>query len=62
MGGEGTIARWYAGVSGERLVGGDLMHPKPRGAELVGTLVSDALTKGYERYQSAVNMAAARKK
>ncbi len=61
MGGEGTIARWYAGVNGERLVGGDLMHPKPTGAELVGTLVSDALTKGYERYQSAVNTAAQKK-
>jgi lysophospholipase L1-like esterase len=54
MGGEGTIARWYAGVNGVRLVGGDLMHPKPPGAEIVGTLLSDAMMKGFDRYQQAV--------
>jgi hypothetical protein len=61
MGGDGTMSRWYAGVNGQRLVGGDLMHPKPPGAEIVGALLSDAIIKGYERYQSAVSNAAQKK-
>jgi lysophospholipase L1-like esterase len=61
MGGDGTMSRWYAGVNGQRLVGGDLMHPKPPGAEIVGALLSDAIKKGYERYQSAVSNAAQKK-
>jgi lysophospholipase L1-like esterase len=53
MGGEGTMARWYAGVNGTKMVGGDLMHPTPTGAEFVGQLIYDALTRGYEGYQQA---------
>jgi len=47
MGGEGTVARWYA--ARPRLMGGDLTHPTAQGAEIVGTLVADAIERGYER-------------
>lgn len=53
MGGNGTMARWYAGVNGVRMVNGDLMHPTTAGAEYVGQLVYDALTQGYENFQAA---------
>ena len=53
MGGAGTMAKWYAGVNGAKLVGGDLMHPKPPGAEIVGQLLYQALSNGFDRYQTA---------
>ena len=53
MGGNGTMAQWYAGVNGTRLVGGDLMHPTVAGAEYVGQLLYNALAQGYENYQTA---------
>jgi lysophospholipase L1-like esterase len=46
MGGAGTVARWRA--TRPRLMGGDYLHPTAEGAELVGTLLHDALIKAYE--------------
>lgn len=49
MGGEGTVARWRE--ARPRLMGGDYLHPTAEGAEIVGTLLSDALLKAYEEYK-----------
>lgn len=49
MGGPGTMGRWYQ--SEPRLVGADLIHPKPAGAKLVGNLLFKALLDGYTRYK-----------
>ncbi|MEW6209006.1 MAG: GDSL-type esterase/lipase family protein [Acidobacteriota bacterium] len=46
MGGEGTVARWHE--SKPRLMGGDLTHPTAQGAEIVGSLIYDAIIKAYE--------------
>jgi GDSL-like Lipase/Acylhydrolase family len=50
MGGDGTMARWYA--STPRLVSGDFMHPMPAGAAKVGTLFEQALINAYESRSS----------
>ncbi|HEY4362611.1 MAG TPA: GDSL-type esterase/lipase family protein [Bryobacteraceae bacterium] len=49
MGGEGTMARWYA--SEPRLVGADYIHPMPGGAKIVGELLYSALRDGYNEYK-----------
>ncbi len=49
MGGEGTMARWYA--SEPRLVGADYIHPMPAGAKIVGGLWYDALQDGFNDYK-----------
>jgi lysophospholipase L1-like esterase len=50
MGGEGSMARWvHARPS---LGGGDLTHPTPLGAEVLGDMLSDALVAGYEQWKS----------
>jgi lysophospholipase L1-like esterase len=49
MGGEGTVARWRE--ARPRLMGGDYLHPTAEGAEIVGTLLSDALLKAYEEHK-----------
>jgi lysophospholipase L1-like esterase len=46
MGGEGTVARWRE--ARPRLMSGDYLHPTAEGAEIVGTLLHDALLKAYE--------------
>ena len=46
MGGEGSMARWFK--VRPQLGGGDLTHPTPRGAEVLGDLLSDALVRAYE--------------
>jgi lysophospholipase L1-like esterase len=51
MGGEGTAARWHE--SRPKLMGGDLTHPTAEGAEIVGSLISDAIIKAYEKSVSA---------
>lgn len=51
MGGEGTMARWYA--SEPRLVGADYIHPMPAGARIVGELLFSALDKDMERRNAA---------
>lgn len=45
MGGAGTVARWRE--ARPRLMGGDYLHPTAEGAEIVGTLLYDALLKAY---------------
>ncbi len=49
MGGEGTMARWYAAEP--RLVGADYIHPMPGGAKIVGELLYRALRDGYNEYK-----------
>ena len=49
MGGEGTMARWYA--SEPRLVSADYIHPMPAGAKSGGELLYDALRDGYNEYK-----------
>jgi lysophospholipase L1-like esterase len=49
MGGEGTMARWYAAEP--RLVGADYIHPMPNGAKIVGELLYSALRDGYNEYK-----------
>jgi lysophospholipase L1-like esterase len=49
MGGEGTMARWYAAEP--RLVGADYIHPMPNGAKIVGELLYGALRDGYNEYK-----------
>jgi lysophospholipase L1-like esterase len=48
MGGEGTVARWRA--ARPLLMGGDYLHPTAEGAEIVGTLLYDALMRAYEKH------------
>ena len=48
MGGEGSMARWMKTGLG----GGDLTHPTPQGAEVIGDLFSKALTTGFEAWLS----------
>jgi lysophospholipase L1-like esterase len=56
MGGDGSMARWYK--TRPQLAGGDLTHPTPVGAEVVGAMLSEALVRGYEAYQGSVQQAA----
>jgi lysophospholipase L1-like esterase len=49
MGGEGTMARWYAAEP--RLVGADYIHPMPAGARIVGELLYGSLRDGYNEYK-----------
>jgi lysophospholipase L1-like esterase len=52
MGGEGTMAKWYAGAGKNHFVGGDLTHPTAEGAEIVGRLIYEALGDGYAKYKA----------
>jgi lysophospholipase L1-like esterase len=49
MGGMGTMARWYE--EEPRLVTGDFTHPTYTGAQQLGTLLVDALLKGFGEYK-----------
>ena len=49
MGGQGTMARWYAAEP--RLVGADYIHPMPAGAKIVGELLFAALRDGFQQYK-----------
>jgi lysophospholipase L1-like esterase len=49
MGGDGTMARWYAAEP--RLVGADYIHPMPAGAKIVGELLYGSLRDGYNEYK-----------
>lgn len=49
MGGEGSMAKWTK----TGLAGGDLTHPTPAGAEVIGDLLYKALTTGFEAWLSA---------
>jgi lysophospholipase L1-like esterase len=46
MGGEGSMARWMKAQP--QLAGGDMTHPTPLGAEVIGDMLSDALVQAYE--------------
>jgi lysophospholipase L1-like esterase len=48
MGGEGSMATWYK----KGLCGGDLTHPTPKGAQVLGDLFTTALLTGYSAYAS----------
>ena len=48
MGGKGSMARWVQ----KGLAGGDLTHPTPQGAQVIGDLFFKALTTGYDAYAS----------
>lgn len=52
MGGEGTMAKWYAGTGKNHLVGGDLTHPTAEGSEIVGSLLFEAIKDGYTKYRA----------
>ncbi|MBI3652154.1 MAG: hypothetical protein HY231_14130 [Acidobacteria bacterium] len=56
MGGEGTVAKWFD--ARPRLMGGDYTHPTAPGAEIVGTLIYDAMMKAYEGYKSQMQSVA----
>jgi len=49
MGGTGTMARWYDDAP--RLVTGDFTHPTYTGAQQLGTMLVDALSKGFTEYK-----------
>jgi lysophospholipase L1-like esterase len=49
MGGTGTMARWYDDEP--RLVTGDFTHPTRTGAQQLGTMLVDALMKGFAEYK-----------
>ncbi len=48
MGGKGSMAKWVA----KGLAGGDLTHPSPAGAQVLGDLFFKSLTTGYDAYAS----------
>lgn len=50
MGGNGTMAKWYAAEP--RLVGADFIHPMPGGAKIIGNLLYKAMLDGYNRYKT----------
>jgi hypothetical protein len=49
MGGMGTMARWYDDEP--RLVTGDFTHPTYTGARQLGTMLVNALLKGFAEYK-----------
>jgi lysophospholipase L1-like esterase len=49
MGGEGSMARWAR--ARPALGGEDLTHPTPRGAEVIGTLLTDAIVGAFDRWR-----------
>lgn len=51
MGGEGSMARWVRAAP--QLGGGDLTHPTPLGAEVLGDMLSDAVVSAYTRWRAA---------
>lgn len=50
MGGNGTMAKWYAAEP--RLVGADFIHPMPGGAKIIGNLLYKAILDGYNRHKT----------
>ena len=55
MGGEGTVGEWCE--ARPRLMGGDFTHPTAQGAEIVGTLIYDAMMRAYEEYKAKIQNA-----
>ena len=56
MGGEGTMANWYAAQP--RLVSADFIHPYPAGGKIVATAFARELNGGLNRYKMRVSMTA----
>jgi lysophospholipase L1-like esterase len=54
MGGEGTMAKWHEGKN--HLVGGDFTHPNGEGAEIIGSLIYEAITSGYLKYKARIEI------
>ncbi len=48
MGGAGTAAKWYNAKP--RLTSGDLIHPTPKGGEILADLFYNALMQGFAEY------------
>ena len=48
MGGEGTMARWYAAQP--RLVSADFIHPYPAGGKMISTTFTREIISGLNRY------------
>jgi len=48
MGGEGTMARWYAAQP--RLVSADLIHPNPAGGKMIARTFTREIISGLNRY------------
>jgi hypothetical protein len=48
MGGEGTMARWYAAQP--RLVWADFIHPSPAGGRIIATAFTREIIAGLNRY------------
>jgi lysophospholipase L1-like esterase len=59
MGGQGSMGRWVR--THPTLGGPDLTHPTPRGAEVIGDLLSDALMNAYERYAATTKPVSAKR-
>jgi lysophospholipase L1-like esterase len=57
MGGEGSMARWVKAKP--QLGGGDLTHPTPLGAEVLGDMLSQAIVGSYEGWKRTVPAAPA---
>jgi lysophospholipase L1-like esterase len=53
MGGEGTMARWYAAQP--RLVSADFIHPNPAGGKMIATTFTREIISGLNRYQLREN-------
>ena len=49
MGGDGTMARWYAAQP--RLVSGDFIHPTPQGGKLVAAIFAREIGFGLNRFK-----------
>jgi hypothetical protein len=49
MGGEGTMAEWYAAQP--RLVSADFIHPNPAGGKMIASIFTRAIVSGLNRYQ-----------
>jgi lysophospholipase L1-like esterase len=50
MGGRGSMARWVR--ARPQLAGGDLTHPTPLGAEVLGGMLTDSLVSAFERWEN----------
>ena len=50
MGGQDSMARWVKAKP--QLGGGDLTHPTPLGAEVLGDMLSDAIIAAYGRWKN----------
>jgi lysophospholipase L1-like esterase len=48
MGGAGSMAKWYE--ANPRLGAGDLLHPTPKGGEVLGDMMFNAVLQGFGEY------------